>query len=97
MPNEDQVENRCESSISSSGEVCHKKRLAPVLTITLPSTEELRTYDVKSDALSITPKSTKPPLSPQLEEKFPKCFIKQRALEDVPSKDHYKKQVNLFL
>lgn len=82
-------------------EISNKKRLAPVLTITLPSTEELRTQEVKTNLGITSPKSTKPPPSPQLEEKHPKVLVKQRTLDETSSRDPYKKQVffpiNLFL
>ncbi|RZF45923.1 hypothetical protein LSTR_LSTR008300 [Laodelphax striatellus] len=71
------------------------KRLAPVLTITLPSTEELRPPDSKA-GVSPTPsnKNGKPPPSPQVEEKHNKTLMRQKTMEELPSKDQYKKQVS---
>ncbi|XP_054267001.1 uncharacterized protein LOC128989158 [Macrosteles quadrilineatus] len=59
-----------------------KRKLAPMLTITLPSTEELHSgNEPESVASTATKVSTKPPPSPQTDERHLKTSVKGRPEE----------------
>lgn len=57
-----------------------KRRLAPMLTITLPSTEEL--HSGPEPRVPPTKVATKPPPSPQTDERHLKASVKSRCHEE---------------
>lgn len=61
-----------------------KRRLAPMLTITLPSTEELHSGP---EPRAPTKVAAKPPPSPQTDERHLKASIKSRCQEELSIMD----------